>query len=218
MTDRTAPVRTRTRSSRDRVAELEGELAALSDQRRQELEVLRLVSLERDRLRFELSERNAMRDDSRLKDGRLANDDEEDDDTPEVDGWLLKPGVERAKLRQEPVVASSWLTRLTASLLLRFARLAARERQYATAEVLYQAIILLAPRGFVWRQTGNMLAGQGLFMAAIDCFSRAIEIDNNDGAAWHAKAMAWRRLDRPEESREAMQQALALDPSLGKRA
>lgn len=216
MTDRRSPVRARTRSSRDRVAELEGELAALSDQRRHELEVLQLVSLERDRLRFELSERNAVRDDSRLKDGRLVDDDVEA--PPDVDGWLLKPGVERAKLRQEPTIVGSWLARLTASLLLRFARVAARERQYATAEVLYQAIILLAPRGFVWRQAGNMLAGQGLFMSAIDCFSRAIEIDNKDGAAWHAKAMAWRRLDRPEESREAMQQALALDASLRQRA
>jgi tetratricopeptide (TPR) repeat protein len=128
---------------------------------------------------------------------------------------LFKAGVERAKWRQEREIRSSVLARVTASLLLRFAKAAARDSHYATAEVFYQAIILLKPRSFVWRQTGNMLAGQGLFRAAIDCFDRAIALDDNDAAAWHAKAIAWRRLDDAEESRKAMKQAIALLPSLG---
>lgn len=211
MSGGSAQSRSKSTASAVQVTELEVALVAVNKQRIQDQTRLRQVTRERDRLKFELVERDALEAKalkiSAAGAGELAT----------IDVWGLKPGVERAKLRDEPPISVSTVSRLTASLLLRFARAAARSQRYATAEVLYQAIILLAPRGFVWRQTGNMLAGQGLYLAAVDCFERAIELDKNDSEAWHAKGMALRRADRAEEGMMALKRAFALNPELTKR-
>lgn len=214
MSGTNARARSRSATGTARVAELEAELAAVQAQRLRDQERLGHVTRERDRLRFELAERDAAEGGAARRMG-MAGD--EEDGAPQIDGWLLKAGAERALLRGEPAPPATLLSRLTTSLLLRFARAAARGRHYATAEVLYQAILALAPRGFIWRQTGNMLAGQGLYAAAIDCFDRAIAFDANDSEAWHAKAVALRRADRADESMAAMHHALSLNPELARR-
>lgn len=219
MTGRNARTGGKQTTEAPRVAELEAELAATRDQRLRDQARLSQVTRERDRLKFELAERNleearAMRIIALRQKGLPT---EEGDDVAQMDGWFLKGGAERARLRGEASAPKSILARLTASLLLRFARAAARNRHYARAEVLYQAIILLAPRGFVWRQTGNMLAGQGLYITAVDFFDQAIGYDEADHEAWHAKAVALRRASKPDESMMAMERAIALNPELAKR-
>lgn len=203
----------------ERVAELETELEMVRAQRLRDQARLGEVTKERDRLRFELAQRNA--EDAKLaraSSGHSHSEDDDEDALQKIDGWLIKAGAERARLRDEAPFPSTLLSRLTANLVLRFARVAARDRRYATAEVLYQALILLRPRGFVWRQAGNMLAGQGLFSAATDCFERAIQIDAMDAQAWHAKAMALVRLGDADASKQALDRAVALDPGLANRA
>jgi tetratricopeptide (TPR) repeat protein len=193
---------------------LEAELAALVAQRTSDLERLRLITTERDRLRYELAERNA--DEARLIAREAKHENEDDDAIEKVDGWLLKPSIIRSEIRSEKPV-SSILGRVAASFALRFARHAAKRRDYATAEIFYQVILLLAPRPFIWRQTGNMLAGQGLFAAAIDCFDRAIEADENDVEALHARGVALRRSGDRNLGTDVIRRALLLDPSLATR-
>lgn len=186
------------------------ELAALEAQREKDLARLRELVLERDRLRFALAERNAEEVENSVE---RRNADTAADEGLEIDGWLLKSAAVRAELRRERI-GRSLVGRLLAAITLRFARRAARRRNYATAEVFYQAILLLAPRPFIWRQTGNMLAGQGLYAAAVDCFNRAIEADENDAEAWHAKGTALRRIGEREAGTEALLHAIQLDPAL----
>lgn len=192
----------------------EAELEALTAQRAKDLERLREMTIERDRLRFELSERNGW--EARELAGQSHDADEADDDAAKIDGWLLKAAAVRALHRKE-APARSLMGRLLASLALRFARRAARRRDYASAEVFYQVILLLAPRAFIWRQTGNMMAGQGLYQAAIDCFDRAIEANENDAEAWHARGVAMRRSDDRHAGADSIRHALELDPSLANR-
>lgn len=205
---------TRRGAASNRETELEKQLAAVQQQRARDQVRLSQITKERDLLKFEVVQSAA----ASSKSGWIASPGQaaeiEQDQQERVDAWLLKPGAERARLRQEPAFRSSVVTRLTASLVLRLARVAARNRHYATAEVLYQAILCLAPRAFIWRQAGNMLAGQGLFNAAIDCFDQAIEIDEGDSEAWHARGVALRRLERSDESRESLARAFSLNPAL----
>lgn len=193
--------------------DLQAELAALEAQREKDIARLRELVLERDRLRFALAERNAEEVESPAG---SCNRNAAGDEIPEIDGWLLKSAAVRAELRREPA-NRSLVGRLLAAVALRFARRAARQRSYATAEVFYQAILLLAPRPFIWRQTGNMLAGQGLYAAAVDCFDRAIEADAYDAEAWHAKGVALRRSGEREAGTEAVLHAIQLDPALASR-
>ena len=200
-----------------RLAELEKQCAAVQEQRTRDQMRLSMITKERDLLKFELAQ-------SAVSDARPTwmtspchVTEMEQHQPVNVDPWLLKPAAVRARLREEHIFPASVFTRLTASLLLRFARIAARNKHYAIAEVLYQTILFLAPRAFVWRQAGNMLAGQGLFSAAIDCFDQAILMDESDSEAWHARAVAFRRLDRDDESRQSLSRALSLDPSLADR-
>lgn len=193
---------------------LEVEFAALAAQRNSDLERLRLITTERDRLRYELAERNA--DEARCIARESKHENEAEDTIEKVDGWLLKPPIIRSEIRDEKHV-SSILGRVVASFALRFARAAAKRRDYATAEIFYQVILLLAPRPFIWRQTGNMLAGQGLFAAAIDCFDRAIETDENDAEAWYIRGVALRRSGDRNQGAESIKRALLLDPSLATR-
>jgi Flp pilus assembly protein TadD len=62
-----------------------------------------------------------------------------------------------------------------------------------------------------------MLAGQGLFAAAIDCFDRAIEADENDVEALHARGVALRRSGDRNLGADVIKRALLLDPSLATR-
>jgi tetratricopeptide (TPR) repeat protein len=193
---------------------LEAELAALAAQRRRDLERLRLITTERDRLRYELAERNA--DEARSVARTSKSENQDDDLSEKVDGWLLKSPIVRAEIRDEKRVRSL-MGRVAASFALRFARHAAKRRDYATAEIFYQVILLLAPRPFIWRQTGNMLAGQGLFLAAVDCFDRAIETDENDAEAWYVRGVALRRSGDRNQGTESIKRALLIDPSLATR-
>lgn len=211
MSGGSAQSRSKSATSAVRATELEVALAAVNKQRIQDQERLSQVTRERDRLKFELAERDAI-DVRALKVSASGVA-----ELAPINEWGIKSGVERAKRRDEPAISGSIVARLTATLLLRFARAAAKSQRYATAEVLYQAITLLAPRGFVWRQTGNMLAAQGLYLAAVDCFDRALEFDETDSEAWHAKGMALRRADRTEEGMMALERAFALNPELTKR-
>lgn len=196
----------------------QAEMRALAAQRAKDLDRLRALTMERDLLRFELAERNAAeaRLLSKKRDrGYLADDDEDEvGRAPPIDGWLLKAGVIRARLRDETPIGKSLLGTILAAAALRFAKKAARERHYATAEVFYQVILLLAPRRFIWRQTGNMLAGQGLYAAAVECFDRAIQADEHDAAAWHARAMALRNAGERDEAVESFRRAGQIDPAL----
>lgn len=190
------------------------ELAALSAQRAQDLERLRQITLERDRLRFALAERNA--EEARSLAPRTDPAGDTDDPAERIDGWLLKAPAVRAEIRDERR-NRSLLGKLVAWLALRLARRAARQRDYASAEVFYQVILLLAPRAFIWRQTGNMLAGQGLYAAAVDCFDQAIEANEKDAEAWHARGVALRRSGDRDEGTESIKRALQLDASLAVR-
>lgn len=193
---------------------LDAELAALAAQRSRDLERLRLITTERDRLRYELAERNA--DEARFVARTSKSENQDDDLSEKVDGWLLKSPIVRAEIRDEKRVRSL-MGRVAASFALRFARHAAKRRDYATAEIFYQVILLLAPRTFIWRQTGNMLAGQGLFLAAVDCFDRAIETDENDAEAWYVRGVALRRSGDRNQGTESIKRALLIDPSLATR-
>lgn len=190
---------------------LEAELVALAAQRRRDIERLRLITTERDRLRYELTERNADEARSVARTSKYENQD--DDLSEKVDGWLLKSPIVRAEIRDEKRVRSL-MGRVAASFALRFARHAAKRRDYATAEIFYQVILFLAPRPFIWRQTGNMLAGQGLFLAAVECFDRAIETDENDAEAWYVRGVALRRSGDRNQGTESIKRALLIDPSL----
>lgn len=198
---------------------LQTELAALMAQRAKDLERLRAVTADRDRLRFELAERNAAESGAlarqRERGKRDDDDDEEDDDrVPAIDGWLLKAGVIRARARSEEAPKQSVFSRILASVILRFARKAAKRQDYATAEVFYQTILMLAPRAFIWRQLGNMLAGQGLYAAAVECFDRVLEVDQTDAATFHARGQSLRRCGERDAAAESLRRAIALDPSL----
>ena len=219
-TPRTSPGRGAGKASAKPADPLQAELAALTAQRAKDLERLRAITAERDRLRFELSERNAAESRSLAKKRERGNRDEDEDDddrVPPIDGWLLKAGVVRARLRSEAAPTASAFARVLASFALRFARSAAKRQDYATAEVFYQTILMLAPRAFIWRQLGNMLAGQGLYAAAVDCFDRALELDQNDAATWHARSQSLRRIDERDAAAESMRRAIELNASLADR-
>lgn len=195
----------------ERVAQLETMLELLNNQRKADLDRFRRLTHSFDRLTFQLAERDAelagLDTNATLSKGSV----------PAVEAFQLHPAAIRSKLRDEQSHKSTLIGRLTAALILRFAREAARRRNYARAEALYQAILLLAPRPFIWRQMGNMLAGQGLFHAAVDCFDRTIELDEYDAEAWHARAVALKRLGRTDESSVSAQHAIALEPLMASR-
>lgn len=204
-------------SAANALADLQARLDLLNGQRRADLDRLGRLSLQCDRLALQLAERDAelagMDSNADLAKGRPH---------AAIDAFLLMPAAVRTLLRGEaPALGSqttaSLASKIMSSVLLRYARAAAARRDYARAEAWYQAILLLTPRAFVWRQLGNMQAGQGLFAAAIESFDRAITLDDGDGEAWHAKARALKTLDRRDEANAALARALALKPALTSR-
>jgi len=62
----------------------------------------------------------------------------------------------------------SLIKKVLASLLLRYARRAARSEQYAQAQTLYETIALFAPRPFLLKQIGTMLYHQHYYQSAVD--------------------------------------------------
>jgi len=192
--------------------QLHKELAAVTEQRQEDHARLKLLTQECEMLRQELARRNAEEHKSGSKTGGLI------DDEPEIEGWQLLPAAARSVERKEQPVSGSLFDRLVAALLLRLARKAAKRQDYARAEIFYQAILQLRPRAFLWRQTGNMLAGQGLFTAAIDCFDRVIAATPEDGEAHLSRSNALRALHRNQEASESLRLALALNPALQQRA
>lgn len=195
----------------ERVAQLETLLELLNNQRKADLDRFRRLTHSYDQLTFKLAER-----DVELA-GLDTNATRMKETGPVIDTFQLHPAAIRSKLRDEQSHESTLVGRLTAALVLRFARHAARRRDYARAEALYQAILLLTPRPFIWRQMGNMLAGQGLFHGAVECFDRTIELDECDAEAWHARAVALKRLGRTDESGVSAQRAIELEPLMALR-
>jgi tetratricopeptide (TPR) repeat protein len=212
---------TQTGSRRDtassQIAMLENQLAAVQQQRLSDQIRLAEITKERDLLRFERTQSVADAANGVWMPGGQHRSHAGKKQQDSIDPWLIKPAASRAQLRKEPAFDRSILTRITAHLVLRFARQAARNNHFAMAEVLYQAILFLAPRAFVWRQAGNMIAAQGHYEAAIDCFDQVIQIDQQDGEAWHARGVALQRLERIPESRESLARAFALQPDLAYR-
>ena len=110
------------------------------------------------------------------------------------------------------------MDQLVGSCLLRYARRSARRLDYARAEIFYQAILQLRPRPFLWRQLGNMLAGQGLYSAAIACFDTALESAPDDAETYFVAGVALRRLGERDRSETHFRRAIELDKKLGARS
>ncbi|WP_010544157.1 tetratricopeptide repeat protein [Sphingomonas elodea] len=183
------------------LAKLRQHIALERNQRWREMERHKRIVLETQWLRAELRDRDAERaqEEARGQDGSVAE--------------ICSPAV-RTLRREEQPIRQNLLSRLLAALLLRFARRAARDRQYAQAEILYQAILLFRPRAFLWRQVGNMQAGQGLYDAAAENFRQAITADDKDGEAHLALGHALHQLHREAEAEAAFAKAISLDKRL----
>ena len=187
---------------------LRKELAVVTAQRREDHARLCQLVQERNMLHQELARRNA---EVRKQAG---NDVHSDADEPPIEGWQLMPPAVRSIERGEQRVTDTWASRVLATWLLRFARKAAARRDYAQAEIFYQAILQLRPRPFLWRQIGNMLAGQGLFATAIFAFDHAIALAPDDAEAHFVRSNALGKIDRAHEAAESLVRALALNPAL----
>lgn len=144
--------------------------------------------------------------------------DRPEDDICQVKIWELKAPAERAEIRKETRFAQSFFARIWAALLLHQARKAAKSLDYARAEIFYQAVLAFRPRGFLWRQVGNMMAGQGLYRSALQCFDCAIACDNGDAEAWFVKGVALLRLNEVDNARSAFATAISLNPGFTDRS
>lgn len=181
------------------IATLQQQVALEREQRLREMARHKRVVQEAQWLRAELS----IRDAEQRKGTNKA----------QSSGIDASPAV-RMLQREETDIAGTLLTRLLAALVLRYARKAARDHRFAQAEILYQAILLFRPRGFLWRQIGNMQAAQGIYAAAVENFRQAIAVDRKDAEAHLALGQALRQLDRPTEAEAAFNKALELDKRL----
>lgn len=74
----------------------------------------------------------------------------------------------------------SLIEKALASLLLRYARRAARSEQYAQAQALYEAIALFKPRPFLLKQIGTMLYHQQYYQSAADVLAQAQKLLPDD--------------------------------------
>lgn len=181
------------------IAELRQQIALEREQRLREIVRHRRVVQEAQWLRAELGDRNA-------EQRKGMND-------AQSSGIDASPAV-RTLHRNEAAIPGTLFTRMVAAVVLRFARKAARDHRYAQAEILYQAILLFRPRGFLWRQIGNMQAAQGIYAAAVENFRQAIAVDRKDAEAYLALGQALRQLDQPAEAEAALNKALELDKRL----
>jgi tetratricopeptide (TPR) repeat protein len=179
------------------VAELNAKLEAVQTQREYDLSRYARVVKEAEWLRYEVALRNAEGSPDRR------GIDSSEINTPSLKLWDVMPAIARSLDRGETRQDAFPLAWLWAALFLRFARVAARRRDYATAEVFYQAVLHYRPRPFIWRQLGNMLAGQGLFYSAIQCFNQAINLNPHDAETWRVKSLAHKRVGEAEQSQEA---------------
>lgn len=193
------------------VAELEARLDAVQAQREEDLGRYRRAVQELEWLRQEVALRNAEAS------GEKSDKHSSDDDTRPIERWEIMPAAARSVRRGEKKLTASPLAWLYAKLFLRLARGAARRRDYATAEVFYQAVLYFRPRAFLWRQLGNMLAGQGLFRGAIQSFNQAIKMEPGDAEAWFVKSVALKRIGEADRSWKAHVKAVRLDPKLADR-
>lgn len=66
------------------------------------------------------------------------------------------------------IIAEGILSNITAAILLRFAKYAARRKNFLFAEAVYTAIAAFKPRPFLLKQIGNMLYQQGLYLDSIE--------------------------------------------------
>lgn len=74
----------------------------------------------------------------------------------------------------------SLIEKALASLLLRYARRAARSEQHAQAQALYEAIALFKPRPFLLKQIGTMLYHQQYYQSAADVLAQAQKLMPDD--------------------------------------
>ena len=196
------------------MAALEKEVARL----RQEVELLRDLR-QSDTARYGRAVREGewLRHEIRLLNAREREKIEEADETIETNKWQMLPPAIRSLQRQEEKHSNTKIDRFVAAWLLRYARKSARRMDYARAEIFYQAILQLRPRTFLWRQVGNMLAGQGLYSAAIACFDTAIDLAPNDAETHFVAGVALRRLGEKERSEICFRRAIELDEKLAGR-
>jgi tetratricopeptide (TPR) repeat protein len=188
---------------------LQAKIDALQKQRRSDLDRYRETLNDRELLRFELSETRSER--------RVISS-PDSGHNKRVDGWQVRAAAVRSIERGEPSIKQNLLTRLLAGLLLRFARRAAHQMNYAKAEVLYQAILEFRPRSFLWRQIGNMQAAQGLFVSAIGCFDQAIQMAPLDAESHFARGIALKRSGNVDQGNASISRAIELDGSMAHRA
>lgn len=199
---------TQTQSAR----ELEARLAAVQAQREQDLARYGRAVRDLEWTRREL----ALRDKEHREDTVR---DEAAERNPEVRlglpaGWFMRAAALRAEQRAETPLGKGLLAGLWGALMLHFARRAARGRNYAQAEVFYQAALLFRPRPFLWRQLGNMQSAQGMFRQAVTSFDRALADAPGDAEAWFVKGQALLQLQEKQEADAAFAEAERLDPAL----
>jgi hypothetical protein len=82
--------------------------------------------------------------------------------------------------RSDTIIGEGVLSYIMGFILLRFARYAARRKNFLFAEVLYTAIAAFKPRPFLLKQVGNMLYQQGLYLDSIEVLDVAKQWYPND--------------------------------------
>jgi tetratricopeptide (TPR) repeat protein len=184
--------------------DLQQQLEAVQRQRRDDLDRMKALVDERDRLRYQISAYNASfrAPPPRERDARQ---------NP-------APSIIRVLDSDPSPVRVTFGMKIIAKLLLRFARREAKRENHAAAEILYQAIMLFRPRSFLLRQTGNMLSRQGQHHAAAMCFERVIAQNPSDAESLLAYSVALRHVGDEAKAETILTRAIALDPSMARRA
>jgi len=133
-------------------------LASLQAARANEADRLRRAVQDRQDLTLELSACRDKLDYAKKQIGIL-------DGAHEPSGRAALEMITQALASPRP---PSLIERVLASVLLRYARRAARSQKHAEAQTLYEAIALFRPRPFLLKQIGTMLYHQLYYQSAVD--------------------------------------------------